>query len=233
VLLKAAFDLAAAGSSATYEIPYGSIERPTTRGNSWEQARFEVPALRWADLGDGSHGLSLINDSKYGYDAVGNRLRLTLLRSPTWPAPGADRGRQQFRYALYPHAGSWKQARTVRHGYEFNNPLIARQVAPHPGTLPAEQSLLSVEQDHVVLTAVKKAEDSDALILHLYEWAGEGGDIDIRLPAGARSAALSNLVEQQAGAALPLAGSRLRVPIHPYEIVTINVGYSPAAVEGR
>jgi len=76
VLLKAAFPLAASSPFATYEIPYGSIQRPTTRNNSWEKARFEVPALHWADLGDDRQGMSLINDSKYGYDAVGNLLRL-------------------------------------------------------------------------------------------------------------------------------------------------------------
>ncbi len=102
VLLKAAFPLRATSQKATYEIPYGSIERPTTRNNSWEQAKFEVPALRWADLGDGQHGFSLINESKYGYDDKDNVLRLTLLRSPTWPDPEADRGHHHFSYALYP-----------------------------------------------------------------------------------------------------------------------------------
>ncbi len=72
VLLKAAFPLAASSGFATYEIPYGSIDRPTTRNNSWEKAQFEVPAMRWADLGDGKHGLSVLNQDKYGYDAVGN-----------------------------------------------------------------------------------------------------------------------------------------------------------------
>ena len=79
-----------------------------------------MPAQRWADLGDGKHGFSLINDSKFGYDDENNVLRLTLLRSPTWPDPEADRGHQHFSYALYPHAGDWRQAMTVRHGYEFN-----------------------------------------------------------------------------------------------------------------
>ena len=87
VLLKAAFPLAASSNMATYEIPYGTIERPTTRNNRWEQAKFEVPALRWADLGNGQHGFSLINESKYGYDGSGNVLRLSLLRSPVWPDP--------------------------------------------------------------------------------------------------------------------------------------------------
>ena len=103
ILLKAAFPLAATNKSATYEIPYGTIQRPTTRDNSFEKARFEVPALRWADEGDGAHGLSLLNSSKYGYDAVGNVLRLSLLRGATWPDPVADQGTQIFDYAIYPH----------------------------------------------------------------------------------------------------------------------------------
>ena len=137
ILLKAAFPLAASGPFATYEIPYGTIERPTTRNNSVEKAKFEVPAMRWADLGDGQHGMSLINNSKYGYDAVGNLLRLSLLRAPTWPDPEADQGRQHFSYALYPHAGDWKQALSVRHGYDFDYRLKAMQVAAHAGELPA------------------------------------------------------------------------------------------------
>ena len=142
VLLKAAFPLAASGPFATYEIPYGTIDRPTTRNNSWEKAQFEVPAMRWADLSgpgaDGKvHGLSILNQTKYGYDAVGNTLRLTLLRSPKWPDAEADMGHHHFHYALYPHAGTWKEALTVRHGYEYNYPLTAVVTTAHPGSLPA------------------------------------------------------------------------------------------------
>ncbi len=177
VLLKAAFPLAATGPKATYEIPYGTIERPTTRNNTWEKAKFEVPALRWADLGDAKHGLSLLNDAKYGYDAAGNILRLTLLRSPTWPDPDADHGHQHFGYALYPHAGTWKQAHTVRRGYELNYQLRAAQVSSHTGTLPPNTP--SPPSHHnVILTAIKKAEDSDALIFRIYEWAGKQSDVN-------------------------------------------------------
>jgi hypothetical protein len=77
ILLKAAFDLSASSPMATYEIPYGTIQRPTTRNNSWEKAKFEVPAIRWADLGNDQRGFSLINESKYGYDAAGNTLRIS------------------------------------------------------------------------------------------------------------------------------------------------------------
>jgi alpha-mannosidase len=224
-LLKAAFPLAASSAKATYEIPYGTIERPTTRNNSWEQARFEVPAQRWADLGDGQHGFSLINDSKFGYDAVGNLLRLTLLRSPTWPDPNADRGHQHFSYALYPHGGGWKEAMSVRHGFDLNYKLSATQVEPHTGEMAARHSFVSVEPDNVVMTAMKKAEDSNALIFHLYEWAGKSGNIEISLPPGATGATETNLMEQPVGSALSVAGDKVTVPVRPYEIVAVRVDY--------
>ena len=225
ILLKAAFPLAVTSDKATYEIPYGSIERPTTRNNSWDKAQFEVPALRWADLNDGQHGFSLINNSKYGYDDAGNVLRLSLLRSPTWPDPVADRGHQHFTYALYPHAGDWKQALTVRHGYEYNYTLKAMQVAAHTGTLPLEHSFLAVKPENVVLTAMKKAEDSNALVLHMYEWAGKQANVEIALPAGATAATETNLMEKPQGSPLTVTGDHVTIPIHPYEILAVRVDY--------
>jgi alpha-mannosidase len=225
VLLKAAFPLAASGPFATYEIPYGSIERPTTRNNSWEKAQFEVAAMRWADLGDGKHGLSILNNSKYGYDAVGNTLRITLLRSPKWPDPEADMGHHHFHYALYPHAGTWKDALTVRHGYEYNYPLTAVVTTVHAGTLPAEHSFASVAPENVVLTAVKKAEDANGLIFRAYEWAGKDSTAEFRVPAGATGATVTNMMETPEGAPLTITGDVVKVPIHPYEIVTIRVDY--------
>ncbi len=227
-LLKTAFPLAASSPMATYEIPYGTIDRPTTRNNSWEQAKFEVPALRWADLGDGQHGFSLINESKYGYDARDNVLRLSLLRSPVWPDPEADRGHHHFSFALYPHAGNWKQALTVRRGYEFNYPLDAIQVGSHTGANASRHSFVSVTPETVVLTAMKKAEDSDSLIFHLYDWAGKAGNVEISLPPGATGATETNLMEQPEGAALAVAGDRVTLPVGPFAIVAVRVNYSPS-----
>jgi alpha-mannosidase len=225
ILLKAAFPLAASSGFATYEIPYGSIERPTTRNNSWEKAQFEVPAMRWADMGDGKHGLSLLNQSKYGYDAVGNVLRLSLLRSPTWPDPEADQGHHHFHYAVYPHAGSWKDALTMRHGWEYDYPLTAIVTTAHSGSLPAEHSFASVPTENVVLTAVKKAEDTKGLIFRVYEWAGKSATAEFHVPPGATSASVTNLMETPEGSPLTVKGDVVEVPIHPYEILTIRVDY--------
>ncbi len=226
VLLKAAFPLAATSGKATYEIPYGSIERTTQRTNSWEKAKFEVPAMRWADLGDASQGVSILNDSKYGYDAAGNLLRLTLLRSPTWPDPEADRGEQKFTYAIYPHAESWKTAETVRRGYELNDRMVGQQVFAHGGALPAAYSFGSVENPNVTLTAMKKAEDGSALVFRMYEWAGTVSTVKLHVPKGATYATETNMMEKPEGDKIPVAGDMVTLPIKPFEILTVEVGYA-------
>jgi alpha-mannosidase len=182
--------------------------------------------MRWADLGDAKHGFSLLNKDKYGYDAAGNVLRLSLLRSPTWPDPDADQGHQHFDYALYPHAGTWKDALTVRHGWEYDYPLTGYVATSHAGPLPAQRSFGSAGPEDVVLTAMKKAEDANGLILRAYEWAGKDATAEFHVPPGATSATVTNLMETPEGSALETAGDTVRVPIHPYEILTIRVDYS-------
>jgi len=233
VLLKSAFPLAASAPFATYEIPFGTIERPTTRDNTWEKGKFEVPAQTWADLGDGKNGFSLINESKFGYDDAGNVLRLSLLRSPTAPDPQADREHHHFSYALYPHAGDWKEAMTIHHGYNFNYPLTAMQVDAHAGPLPAEHSFAAVTPDTVVLSAMKKAEDSNALIFHLYDWAGSAGNVDVTVPPGATGAVETNLLEQEKGAPLALKDDHVTVPVRAFGIAAFRVDYPVSEPAGK
>jgi len=152
-------------------------------------------------------------------------LRLTLLRSPTWPDENADQGEQKFTYAIYPHTGSWKDAETVRRGYELNDPLKAEQVFAHTGELPAEHSFASVENKNVTLTAMKKAEDSGALVFRMYEWAGKASEVKLHVPSGAQYAVESNLMEKVEGPHLALNSDVVTVPIKPYEILTVQVAY--------
>ncbi len=225
ILLKVAFPLSAHNQKATFEIPYGSIERPTTRDTLAEQAKFEVPALHWADLSDARHGFSLLNDCKYGYDAKGNVLRLSLLRSPEWPDPHADEGHHEFTYSLYPHAATWREAQTVRRGYELNYKLLATQTEKHQGALSGDHSFLQLQPENVVLTALKKAEDDDALIVRFYEWAGKEADVKLQLPPGADSAAETDLMERPL-ADLPLQSGSATVHTKPFEIKTVRVRFA-------
>jgi alpha-mannosidase len=170
VLVKAAFPLSVCANFATYETPCGTIERATLPNpqpiTDRQKAKWEVPTLHWADLtqsGEEVYGVSLLNDSKYGYDAQPDCLRLTLLRSPRWPDEGCDLGSHAFTYALYPHSGSWQQAKTHQKGYELNRPLIAQAFTPNQsqsGTLNPDCSFLSGFPDNLVLMALKQSEDS-------------------------------------------------------------------------
>jgi alpha-mannosidase len=225
ILLKVAFPVSAHSQNATFEIPYGSVVRPTTRNTAAEKAQFEVPAIRWADISDDKHGFSLLNNCKYGYDAKGNVLRLSLLRSPEWPDPHADEGHHEFTYSLYPHAGTWREALTVRQGYDLNYNLLATQTEKHQGALPAEHVFVEVKPENVVLTAVKKAEDDDDLILRLYEWAGKDTDIKIQLPPGAQSAQDADLMERPI-AELSVQAGVVTVHTKPYEIKTVKVRFA-------
>ncbi len=226
ILLKVAFPLAARNEKATFEIPYGTVERPTTRRTPAEQAQFEVPALRWADISDATHGFSLLNDSKYGYDAKDNVLRLSLLRSPTWPDPETDQGMHEFTYSLYPHRGTWREAMTVRQGYELNYPMFAVATTQHGGPLPATKSFFGASEDNIVITAVKKDADDNAIIVRYYEWAGKKGDVHLRLPQKTTAAWETNSMEAVQGP-VDLGTTRdvVTVPTNPYEIKTVKVQF--------
>jgi alpha-mannosidase len=224
VMLKVAFPVSVQSRFAAYEIPYGTIERPTTRNTPEEEGKFEVPALRWGDLSDSDHGFSILNNSKYGYDTNGNIIRLTLLRSPTWPDPHADEGFHEFTYALYPHCGDWKKGSTMRRGYELNFPLLPITTYSHSGTWEAERSFIEITPANVILTVVKKAEDDEAVILRYYEFEGKQVDVRLVLAEKGRRAVEVNLMENEESELLLSAGGHeLQIPTRAYEIKTVKV----------
>ncbi len=223
-MLKVAFPVAVTDTVATYEIPYGSIERSTLYRNSWDSAKVEVPALRWADLSGTNYGVSLINNSKYGYDVKGSTMRLSLLRSPKSPDPTADRGKHSIEYTLYPHAGTWRQANTVQRGYEFNNPLIAKIADVHKGRLPSTHSFIQLEPATLVLTTIKKAEDSDAWIVQWYDAIGRQSEATLTLPATPKRAVASGALEKD-GRPVPFAKNVLKVPTKKNGMTTVKIWF--------
>jgi alpha-mannosidase len=224
ILLKAAFPVSVSSRTATYEIPFGAIGRPTTRETSLERAKFEVPALRWADLSDAHYGVSILNESKYGYDTKGNVIRLSLLRSTAWPDPHADEGVHHFTYAIYPHPGSWEQAKTARRAYELNYPLLVRVEPHHGGELPASNSFVAIDSPSVYLTAMKKAEDDSSIILRFYKLGGDAEQVTVTLPKAVAEAVETDLMEREISP-LAVQGTRVSVPVKPYEIKTVRVKF--------
>jgi alpha-mannosidase len=198
ILLKSRFPLAIRSDHATFECAHGVIRRPTHRNTSWDQAKFEVAAHRFADLSEHGYGVALLNDGKYGHHALGNELGLSLLRSPVFPDPLADEGRQSFNYALYPHRGDWLSGGVLAEAEDLNRPLISRPVASGVGT---SWTAVGVDGMRLGLSGFKPAEDGNALILRCYEPAGARGTAAVTLPDGWRIAGEVDLLEDATGGA--------------------------------
>jgi alpha-mannosidase len=221
-LLKVAFTLNVDADSATYEIPYGTIGRTGRPRTQAERAKFEVPGQRWADVSADGYGVSILNGSKYGWDYKGNLLRLSLLRSPIWPDSLADRGTHTFRFAVYPHAGDWREAGTVQRAAEYNVPLLAAYEDAHPGTLGKLVSFASARPANIEVTWLKRAEDADAWVLRLVEWHGVSSEAVITVACPVERARRANLLEDERET-LAVGGKTLILPVRPYEIATLLV----------
>ena len=225
--MKAAFPLNLEADYATYEIPCGAIRRPTQPKTPAEQAKWEVPALHWADLSASGYGVSLLNDCKYGYDSQPNQLRLTLLRSPSWPDPDADRGFHEFTYAIYPHNGTWQQAHTVRRGYELNLPLQVMLLpaisSPTSCQMPAVSSLLDLSAENLILMALKQSEDDpQQWILRCYECHGETAQVSVQSDLGLSVAHCVDLLEKPINTP-ETSSCKPAFSILPWKIVTFTV----------
>jgi alpha-mannosidase len=213
--LKVCFPLAVRAANATYEMPFGYAERPTHYSTSYDRARYEVPGHRWADLSEHGFGAAVLTDSKYGYSCYGSELRISLLRAPKSPDPEADMGRHEFAYALVPHRGNWRDAGVVAEALRFNVPVRWSPSAP-------AQSFASVDDPNLVLDTIKRAEDSDALVLRLYEAHGARGSARLRLAVPFESACRANALEDDGGA-VRVDGDTLELPYRPHELLTVKV----------
>jgi alpha-mannosidase len=224
-MLKIAFPLHLQEPQVTAEAPYGFTVR-TPNGE-------EEPCHQWVDLSgwttdeDGNripYGFALLNDSKYGYDALGSELRLSLLRSPAYAHhdpyrlnperryPIIDQGIQTIVCRMVPHRGSWQDASIARRAWELNVPPLTVNEYLHEGSLPKMASFLRVEPQNVLVTVCKKAEDADALIVRAYESAGQPCTVKIEMP---------------------VLGVRWEAPISACEVKTwrVTVGKPAAVVE--
>ncbi|MFP4508901.1 MAG: alpha-mannosidase [Spirochaetaceae bacterium] len=206
-------------NSARYEIQFGQVTRPTHSNTSWDEARFEVVAHRYADLSRADAGLAILNDCKYGHRILDTTMELTLLRSPKHPDPEADMGLHQFTYAYYPHAGARDQMAVVRRAHELNStPLIAglndnASVAPHA-------SFFRVESQSVKLEVVKPSENLKGTVLRLYECLGNSDSASIAIPNGYTEASETDLLENVVGR-LEIQRGFLHLKLKPFEIRTV------------
>jgi alpha-mannosidase len=202
--------------NATYEMQFGSVERPTHFNTLADLAKYEVPGHKWADLSEHGFGVALLSESKYGWSTCGNVMRLSLLRAPSHPDPTADRCVHEFAYAIMPHKGNWRDADVVAEGYKFNSPLLLA-----PGLIPATE-LVSVDNPNLVIDTVKRAEDSDALIIRLYECHGARGDANLTVNLPFKRAEVVDILEQPLQGVKPRDG-RIPLRFSPYQVISLMI----------
>jgi alpha-mannosidase len=186
-MLKLSFPVNVEKPKATYEIPYGYIERPANGE--------EEPGQQWIDLsgklGEKTYGLALLNDSKYSFSVLENDMRMTIANSSIiadhygmrdeW-CEFLDQGVQEFSYKLVPHSGGWQDENLVKKAYELNVKPLGIMETYHEGPLPQVMEGIRIGAENIIASVFKRAEDEDGYILRCYETSGKETKTEIRIP---------------------------------------------------
>lgn len=217
-MLRVRFDTAVRSAWASFDVQFGHVQRPTHRNTSWDRARFEVVAHRYADLSCPDFGVALLNDCKYGYKVHENCLDLNLLRSPNYPDPDADQGRHEFIYALYPHAGDLVRSRVEQESSVLNRPLEVFAGYRQRGSfLPVR-----AEGKGLRLETIKRAEKRDSVVIRLVELAGHHSRGTIVLEGLGDALVEVDLLEWQELSGL-LPGPRVEIELSPFAVRTFKI----------
>lgn len=216
-MLRIGFAPAVASDTVDCEIQFGAISRTTRSNTEYEQAQYEVCAHNWVALSERGLGFAVLSDSKYGWHAKKDGLEMAVLRGTRFPAVLPDEGRHAFRYAILADDGEAGHPAAVREGKLLNSRIVAAPAGVHGGKLPASHSFVRSDNPAVVIDGVKKAEDSDALVVRTYEACGGKAEADIQLAFPHGGASLAGLMEN------PLEPVTGKVAYGRFEIQTLLV----------
>ncbi|GJQ14874.1 hypothetical protein GpartN1_g6665.t1 [Galdieria partita] len=237
-VLRVEFPTSIRSERVAYETQFGYIMRPNHRNTSWEAAKFEVCGHRFSDISEPGYGLALLNDSKYGYSAIGSTLRLTLLRSPKSPDNECDMGYHTFSYALLPHTPEFPCEQVFTAADQLN-----RESSQESGWIssimegkPSLSIAVKAEdgKDGILISSLKKAEEENALILRVYESLGRHCSSVIQLAQELPIVEVEavNLLEEEQGVAtidsvvISRNDHNLRVSLRPFQIVSLKLKLS-------
>lgn len=236
--LKVEFPVNVVSSEASYETAYSITKRPTHYNTSWDMAKFEVCCHKFADLSEHNYGVSILNDSKYGFATAGKTMRLSLLRAPKSPDEHADMGRHTIRWGILPHTGALS-ASTVRAAYAFNNPL---KVLSAPGTTASavcEAPIKLVNNDEsgsLILDTIKRGHDDEdvsrrdglavnpgkSIIVRVYESMGGHSRGTIETLFDVKKVVKSNILEDE-GDEIAVKGGNFKIELRPFEVATFKL----------
>ena len=222
-LVKIAFPFDIHTEKATYDIQFGNVERATHSNTSWDKAKFEVCAHKWVDLSEGGYGVSLLNDCKYGFSVDNNVLKLTALKCGTYPNEVADQGHHEFRCAIYPHSGDFREGKTVRAAYSFNQPLEYREISANKGAaLPEEFSLVKTDSKNVIIDTLKVSEDGRDTIIRIYDAHNCRSNVRLDFGVAVSGVQVCDLLENPIDE-LNVTDNGVSVKVGNYEIVTLRI----------
>ena len=220
--IKVAFDVNINSARATYEIQYGTAERPTHKNTSWDRAKYEVCAHRFADFSEGNYGVALLNDCKYGYDIHGTVMTLTLLRAPTYPDPDADMGEHRFTYSIYSHGGAMDASKLYAYAYELNNPMMVAKTSGKQNLIPTSYSMVTCDKRNVLCEVVKQAEDGTDQIFRFFECSNSTSNAKITFGFNVERVDLCDMGENTLER-LELVGNTVSLTFGAFEIHTLKV----------
>ncbi|MFA7183926.1 MAG: glycoside hydrolase family 38 C-terminal domain-containing protein [Victivallales bacterium] len=218
-MLRTQFPVKAHTTEAAFDIQYGYLKRSTGRNTSWDMARYEVAAHRYADISDSQYGIALLNDCKYGYKVHDRVLDLNLLRSSKYPDFTADLGEHEFTYSLLPHKGDLLQSNVMNNAAILNQPPLRFE------GFRADKAILpcSLESNDISLEAIKKAEKEKCLIIRLVETKGQRSQASLRFELPVKKLIRTNLIEWTEEGNETMNGNILKLEMKPFEIRTYKV----------
>lgn len=222
ILLKVLFPVNILSTKATYDVQFGNIERPTHMNTSWDAAKFEVCAHKWADLSECGYGVALLNDCKYGYDIHDSLMRLTLIKSGIFPNPTADIEVHEVTYSCYPHVGDFREGRVIQEAYDLNCPMYVEKIAGSQNQVKS-MSYLSCTNENIIVDTIKVAENKNGIIIRLYEAYGARGTIHMKVPSAQGKMIYECDCMEQIIKQLKIDKDTICMDIKPYEIKTIAI----------
>lgn len=218
-MLRTKFPVDVHTTEATFDIQYGYIKRFSARNTSWDMARYEVPAHRYADLSDSQYGVAILNDCKYGHKVLERTLDLTLLRSPKYPDFNADMGHHEFTYSLLPHLGSLVESNVINNAAILNQPPLRFAGLKATGL----EMPCVFDSDDISMEVVKKAEKEDCLVVRLVETKGRRSKGVLSFNRPVEKVVATNMIEWEDNGNLELDGSTVEISLKPFEIATYKV----------
>ena len=213
------FPLAVRTHEATFETMYGVVRRPTHRNTSWDAARFEVCAHRFADISEPGYGVALLNDGKYGHSAHGNVLGISLVRGPLYPDPFADEGEHHFTYSLFPHPGDWTEAGVTREAFALNSPLVVAAGRRRGAGSSTDSSRLRASSSRSGPSSRPRMGGADPAPLRA---ARRPRGMHPPLRPAPRERKRTNLLEEPEGT-VEVSDGAVRLAVRPFEVVTLLI----------